>query len=81
LARFRATSSVALSSETRPFPLDPLEQLLDAVSVDAVAFHNEAHQRIANEFGEGTVVLAAVSADFPVHRLYPYRKTRFASGA
>jgi hypothetical protein len=72
LARFRGTSSAALSSKTRPFPRDPLEQQLDAAPVDAVAFHDEADQRIANEFVERTVVFAAISADSPVHRFHPY---------
>jgi hypothetical protein len=76
LARFSGTSAAALSSETWPFPRDPLEQQLNAVPVDAVAFHDEADQRIADEFGERTVLFAAISADFPVHRLYPISKTR-----
>jgi hypothetical protein len=52
----------------------PLEQKLDAVPVDAVALHDEANQRIANEFGERAVCLATVAVDFPVHRCYPNRK-------
>jgi hypothetical protein len=74
LARFSGTSATALSSETPPFPRNPLEQQLDAVPVDAVAVHEEADQRIANQFGERTVSLAVVIVVFPVHRFYPYQK-------
>jgi hypothetical protein len=74
LARFREASTAALSSGTRPFPRDPLEQQFDAVPVDAVAVHEEADQRIANQFSEGTVSLAVVIVLFPVHRFFPYRK-------
>jgi hypothetical protein len=76
----KGMSSAALPSETGPFPRDPLEQQLDAVPVDAIAFHDEADQRIANQVGERTVVLA-ISAVFPIHHFYPISKTRFISDA
>jgi hypothetical protein len=31
---------------------DPLEQKLDAAPINAIALHDEADQRISNQFGE-----------------------------
>ena len=76
-ARSAGRPRFGIAVRTPAFAREPFEQKLDAVSLDAVALHDEADKRIGNQLGQAPPARTGVVVAFPVHRPCPIKADRF----